>query len=165
MTVEELSESLLLVSALLAGEFDAGRALCGRDAIWCAAFSANSLNAGIALLHDDGLARHGFADQALGLLAHRLLRHSLAPVMRTSCVIAPMLPLATGFLSKNAFSRTASLVRATIRIRSLSEHSFFCYEIPGQVTSATEGLLDRRRADNLISEFEFKRTTRSLNLN
>ena len=83
MTVEELSESLLLVSALLAGEFDAGRALCGRDAIWCAAFSANSLNAGIALLHDDGLARHGFADQALGLLAHRLLRHSPAPVMRT----------------------------------------------------------------------------------
>jgi len=31
MTVEELSESLLLVSALLAGEFDAGRALCSRD--------------------------------------------------------------------------------------------------------------------------------------
>jgi len=70
MTVEELSESLLLVSALLAGEFDAGRALCGRDAIWRAAFSASSFDPGIALLHDDGLARHGFADQARGLLAH-----------------------------------------------------------------------------------------------
>ena len=87
MTVEELSESLLLVSALLAGEFDAGRAPCGRDAIWRAAFFANRLNAGIALLHDDGLARHGFADQALSLLAHRLLRHSHAPVMRTGAAL------------------------------------------------------------------------------
>ena len=87
MTVEEFSKCLLLVSALLAGEFDARRALCGRDAIWRAAFSASSLNAGIALLHDNGLARHGFADQALGLLAHRLLRHSPAPVMRTGAAL------------------------------------------------------------------------------
>ena len=87
MTVEELSERLLLVSALLAGEFDAGRALCGRDAIWRAAFSANSLNAGIALLHDDGLPRHGFADQALGLLAHRLLRHSLLTAVENQAAL------------------------------------------------------------------------------
>ena len=87
MTAEKSSERLLLVSALLAGEFDAGRAPCGRDAIWRAAFSANRLNAGIALLHDDGLARHGFADQALGLLAHRLLRHPPAPVMRTDAAL------------------------------------------------------------------------------
>ena len=103
MAAEEFLKRLLLVSALLAGEFDAGRALCGRDAIWRAAFSAGSLDPGIALLHDNGLARHGFADQALGFLAHRLLRHSLAPVMRTSCVIAPMLPLATGLLVKKCF--------------------------------------------------------------
>jgi hypothetical protein len=59
MTLEEISERHLLVPALLAGEFHAGRALFSRNAIWRAAFSANSLNAGIALLHDDGLARHG----------------------------------------------------------------------------------------------------------
>ena len=75
MTLEEFSERHLLVPALLAGEFHAGRALFSRNAIWRAAFSANSLNAGIALLHDDGLARHGLADQALGLFAHRLLGH------------------------------------------------------------------------------------------
>ena len=87
MTVEEFLKRLLLVSALLAGEFDTGRALCGRDAIWRAAFSAGSLDPGIALLNDNGLARHGFADQALGLLAHRLLRHSPAPVMRTGAAL------------------------------------------------------------------------------
>src|SRR5579863_8026508 len=72
-----LSKRLLLVAALLAGEFHPRRAAFSRDAIWRAAFAANRLDAGIALLHDDGLARHGFADQALGLFAHRLLRHSL----------------------------------------------------------------------------------------
>jgi hypothetical protein len=61
--------------------------------------------------------------------------------------------------------KNAPLVLRSIRIRSLSEQQLFCYEIPDQVTSATEGLLERRRADNLISDFEFKRTTRSLNLN
>jgi len=44
---------------------------------WRAAFPANRLDAGIALLHDNGLARHCLADQALGLFPHRLLRHSL----------------------------------------------------------------------------------------
>src|SRR5258707_3191895 len=56
--VEEFSKRLLLVSALLAGEFHPGRALCDRDAIWRAAFSASSHDPGIALLHDNGLARH-----------------------------------------------------------------------------------------------------------
>ena len=35
-------------------------------------------------LTTSGLAFHGFADQALGLFAHRLLRHSLAPVMKST---------------------------------------------------------------------------------
>src|SRR5258705_4355441 len=81
------SKRLLLVPAFLAGEFHPGRAFFSRDAIWRAAFSANSLNAGIALLHDNGLARHSLTDQALGLLAHRLLRHPPAPVMRTGAAL------------------------------------------------------------------------------
>jgi hypothetical protein len=82
MTVEEFSERLLLVSALLAGEFDAGRAFLSRNAIWRAAFSASSLDPGIALLNHNCLSRHGFTDQALGLFAHRLLRHLSAPVIK-----------------------------------------------------------------------------------
>ena len=70
-------ERLLLVAAFLAGEFHPGRALGRRDTVGRAAFSAGGLDAGIALLHHNGLPRHGFADQALGLLAHRLLRHPL----------------------------------------------------------------------------------------
>ena len=84
MMVEEFSESFLLVPACLAGEFHAGRAFFSGDAIWRAAFSASRLDPGIALLNDNGLARHGLADQTLGLLAHRLLRHPPAPVMRTA---------------------------------------------------------------------------------
>jgi len=81
---EEFSQRLLLVPAFLAGEFDAGRALCRRDAIRRAAFAAGGLDAGIALLNDNGLALHCLADQALGLFAHRLLRHLPAPVMRNA---------------------------------------------------------------------------------
>src|SRR5256885_10705884 len=84
MTIQQFSKRFFLVPACLAGEFDAGRAFFSRDAIWRAAFSASRLDPGIALLHDNGLARHGLADQALGLLAHRLLRHPPAPVMRTA---------------------------------------------------------------------------------
>src|SRR6267142_3170519 len=79
-TAKEFSERLLLVPALLAGEFHAGRALFSRNAIWRTAFSASSLDPGVALLHDNGFARHGLADQALGLLPHRLLGHPPAPV-------------------------------------------------------------------------------------
>src|SRR5258706_5534252 len=78
------SKRLLLVSAFLAGEFHAAHALFRRDAIWRAALSAGRLDAGVALLHHNGLAFHGFADQALGLFAHRLLRHPLIPVMKTA---------------------------------------------------------------------------------
>ena len=78
------SKRLLLVAALLAGEFHPRAAFLRRDAIWRAAFAASRLDAGIALLNDNGLARHGFADQALGLFPHRLLRHSPAPVMETA---------------------------------------------------------------------------------
>ena len=75
-------QRLLLVPALLAGELDPRRALFRRDAVRRAAFAAGGLDAGIALLHDQRLAFHGFADQALGLLAHRLLVHPLPPVVR-----------------------------------------------------------------------------------
>ena len=78
------SKRLLLVAALLAGEFDAGGAFFGLEAVRRAALAAGGLDAGIALLNDDSLARHGFADQALGLFAHRLLRHPHLPVMRTA---------------------------------------------------------------------------------
>jgi hypothetical protein len=63
------SKRLLLVAALLAGEFRTRGAFLRRDAIWRAAFAASRLDAGIALLNDNGLARHGFADQPLGLFA------------------------------------------------------------------------------------------------
>src|SRR5579872_6910 len=64
---------LLLVPALLAGEFRPRDAALGRDAVRRPAFSANRLDAGVALFDDQRLARHGLADQALGLFAHRLL--------------------------------------------------------------------------------------------
>jgi hypothetical protein len=50
MTAEEYSKRLLLVAALLAGEFYARRAFCRRDAIGRAAFAASRLDAGIALV-------------------------------------------------------------------------------------------------------------------
>src|SRR6267143_1021821 len=78
------SKRLLLVAAFLAGKFHAGRALGRRDAIWRTAFSAGRLDAGVALLHHNGLAFHGFADQAFGLFAHRLLRHPLLPVIKNA---------------------------------------------------------------------------------
>src|ERR1700694_13073 len=80
-----VSQRLLLVAAFLAGEFDAGGAFFGRDAVRRAAFSASRLDTGVALLHHDGLACHGFADQALGLFAHRLLRHPLTTRAEKYC--------------------------------------------------------------------------------
>src|SRR3979409_2165410 len=74
----------VLMESLLSGVFHPGCAFCRRDAIGRAAFSAHRFDAGIALLNDDGLARHGFADQALGLFAHRLLRHPLLPVVENA---------------------------------------------------------------------------------
>lgn len=73
----EILQRLLLVAALLAGEFHPRGAFFRREAVWRAALAADSVDTGIALLHDQRFAFHGFADQALGLLAHRLLRHSL----------------------------------------------------------------------------------------
>src|SRR5258707_4422072 len=76
VSVARLSKCLLLVAALLAGEFDASGAFFGLDAVGRAAFAAGGLDPRVALLDDKGLLFHGLADQALGLLAHRLLRHS-----------------------------------------------------------------------------------------
>jgi hypothetical protein len=76
-------QRLLLVPAFLAGKFDARRAFFRREAVGRAAFAANSLDSGIALLHDERLARHGFADQAFSLFPLRLLRHLSAPAMKT----------------------------------------------------------------------------------
>jgi hypothetical protein len=73
----QISKRFLLVAAFLAGEFHPRRALGRRDAVWRAAFSAGGLDAGVALLHHNDFAFHGFADQAFGLFAHRLLRHPL----------------------------------------------------------------------------------------
>src|SRR6266403_6000709 len=116
MAAEEFLKRLLLVSALLAGEFDAGRALCGRDAIWRAAFSAGRLDPGIALLHDNGLARHGFADQALGLFTHRLLRHPPAPVMGTEPPYSTDITSCDQPVAKKLLLKPASLHRS-VRIR------------------------------------------------
>ncbi len=69
----------LLVAALLADVLDAGGAFFGLDAVRRAAFAAHRLDPGVALFDDEGLLFHRFADQPLGLLAHRLLRHRPAP--------------------------------------------------------------------------------------
>src|SRR6478609_9495576 len=69
------SQRLLLVPTFLAGELDAGFAFGRRHAVFRAAFSACGLDPGRALLDGDGFFRHRLADQPLGLLAHRLLRH------------------------------------------------------------------------------------------
>src|SRR6202048_3649742 len=83
IAAEKFPKRLLLMAALLAGEFHADSAFCRGDAIGRAAFSAGRLNAGIALLNSERLARHGFADEALGLFPHRLLRHPPLPVRET----------------------------------------------------------------------------------
>src|SRR3954453_1907874 len=69
-------QRFLLVAALLAGELDAGGTLFRLDAVWRTAFAASCLDPRVALFDDEGLLFHGLADQALGLLAHRLLRHT-----------------------------------------------------------------------------------------
>ena len=81
------SKRNLLVAALLADEFHAARTFLGRHSIGRAAFAAGRLDAGVALLHDDRFAFHGFADQPLGLFAHRLLRHPPTPVMTSSAAL------------------------------------------------------------------------------
>src|SRR5579862_2333127 len=83
MMTESL-QRLLPVPALLARELHPRRTLFGQHAVWRAALAADRLDPGIALLHDDRLLRHGFADQALGLLAHRLLRHRPLAAMETT---------------------------------------------------------------------------------
>src|SRR5439155_20513916 len=66
-------QRLLLLSAILADEFDAGFASGGLHAVGRAAFAAHLLDPGVALFHDKVLLFHRLADQALGLLAHRWL--------------------------------------------------------------------------------------------
>src|SRR4051794_15775743 len=72
------SKRLLLLTAILAHEFRARLAPCRLHPVRRAAFAAHRLDPGIALLHDDGLLLHRLADQALRLLAHRLLRHPIS---------------------------------------------------------------------------------------
>ena len=84
---EGILKRLLLVSALLAGEFHPRRAFFRQEAIGRTALAADRLDAGIALLDDNCFARHGFADQALRLFPHRLLRHSFAPVIKTEATL------------------------------------------------------------------------------
>src|SRR6478609_4901130 len=72
-------QRLLLVPAILAGELDAGLALWRLHTVRGAAFTANGLDPGIALLDDDGFLFHRFADQALGLLTQGLFRQSSSP--------------------------------------------------------------------------------------
>jgi hypothetical protein len=71
----------LLVATLLADILDAGGALFGLDAVGGAAFAADCLDPGLALLDDERFLFHRFADQPLGLLAHRLFRHWPCPFM------------------------------------------------------------------------------------
>jgi hypothetical protein len=112
MTAEEFLKRLLLVSALLTGELHAGRAFGRQEAIWRAAFSARRLDAGIALLNNNGLALHCFADQALGLFAHRLLRHPPIPVRRTATERAYNTPIA--FFGHGMRKIVANLANVTL---------------------------------------------------
>lgn len=86
------SQRRLCVSAFLAGVFDAGDAFRGLGLVGRAAFAAGGEDAGVALFHHDGVARQGFAHQAVGLVAHRLLVHAGAPRFNNPA----------GFYSRNA---------------------------------------------------------------
>jgi hypothetical protein len=77
-----LLQGRLLMSAFFAGEPHAQFPLRGRDAIFRAALSARSLDPCIALLHGDGFPLHGFFDQPLGFLAHRLFRHFTSALLQ-----------------------------------------------------------------------------------
>jgi hypothetical protein len=97
-------QRLLLVAAFLAGEFYPRDAFFGRNAIWRAAFAADRFDAGIALLDDKGLLRHGFADQPFRLFTHRLLRHPSAPVLKSTAeaVLSQSDEISTGDTKKEA---------------------------------------------------------------
>src|SRR6202008_1019112 len=69
------------VPAFFACVLDARLASFGLNTVRCAALPADRLNAGGPLLDDNILLCHRLADQALGLLAHRLLRHSPSSVL------------------------------------------------------------------------------------
>ena len=75
-------QRLLLVSAILASELDPGLAFFRLDPIRRAALAADGLDAGRALLDDDGLLFHRFADQALGLFTQGLFRQSSSPPLK-----------------------------------------------------------------------------------
>src|SRR3981081_4208271 len=107
--------------AFLAGEFYAGRTLGRRDPIRRAAFSASRLDAGIALLNDNGLALHGLTDQTLGLFAHRLLRHPLLPAMENALNAALYTPSASCDqpCCEKTGSEAASLPHVKIRFQQL----------------------------------------------
>src|SRR5689334_158082 len=74
-------QRLLLVATVLAGKLDPACAAFGRKAVRRTAFAADRLDPRIALLDDEVAFFHGFADQALGLFPHRLLRHGSTPVL------------------------------------------------------------------------------------
>src|SRR5271169_6573904 len=69
------SQRLLLMSAFLAGVFDAGLSTRRLDAVHGAALSAVGLDARVALFHRDRFALQRLAHETFGFLAHRLLRH------------------------------------------------------------------------------------------
>src|SRR3954452_1642945 len=75
------------MAALLAGELDAALALFRLDPVRRAALAADGLDAGRALLHDDGLLFHRFADQALGLFTQGLFRQSSSPPLESARAI------------------------------------------------------------------------------
>jgi hypothetical protein len=152
-----LSKRLLLVAAFLAGEFHAGRAFFSRDAIWRAAFSASSLDPGIAPVSRQGPCVPWFRESGA-----RPLRASTASTSactrheNRSRLIALTLRLAAILLQKNA-SGTASLLPGSVRegFDSLFEQQLFCFEISDQITSAIEGLLERRRVGSLHTKSKF----------
>jgi len=75
-------QRLLLMPAILAGELDSGLTLFRLDPVRGAALAADRLDAGRALLDDEGFLFHRFADQALGLLTQRLFRQSSSPPLK-----------------------------------------------------------------------------------
>ena len=112
MTKRNSLKRFLLVPALLAGELDAGRTLLRLEAVGSAAFAAGGLDPGVALFDDEGLLFHGLADQALGLLAHRLLRHQ--PHLSWNALAALLgLPLSHSGIGRHAASGVITARRST----------------------------------------------------
>src|SRR5437588_570172 len=138
---QTLSQRLLLLPAILAGEFDPDLAFFSLHTVGRAAFAAGGLDPRVAVLDDEGFLFHGFADQALGLLTHSLLRHLSAPRHNFGCGL-----IARGLRMSNegdGIERTAVTSRRRRKNPRYAPERFRPHKAPWPTSRLSRWPLDR----------------------